>query len=174
MRKVLLLAVVMVLCVALFATSACAVAPPSGFRGINWGDSASMHKDLVLYKNEGPCKTYKRQGEKLKIDDANLFSVSYFFVDDKFYMVIATIEKPSFSLVYNAVSAQWGKETERTQTENASNIIWTFHESDVMLSKLSIGDRDGLTILHKELWILSKKREYEYRKEKTANAGKDF
>lgn len=63
---------------------------PKEFRGIKWGSSADIQKDLILYGKDGDLAVYKRKGEKLIIGEADkgLKNFLYYYYKNRFFKVV--------------------------------------------------------------------------------------
>ena len=67
---------------------------PKEFRGIKWGSSAEVQKDLFLHKKDGNVSIYNRKSDKLQIGDVKgLKGILYFFYKGKFFKVIISFEE---------------------------------------------------------------------------------
>jgi hypothetical protein len=61
---------------------------PTEFRGIKWGSSAEIQRDLLLYKKDGAVHIYTRKNDKLQIGEVyGIKNIYYFFFKNKFYKV---------------------------------------------------------------------------------------
>jgi len=59
-----------------------------GFRGIKWAAPIKKHAhELIELRNEGNLISYKRKNEKMKIGDAKIESIFYYFYKGKFSTV---------------------------------------------------------------------------------------
>lgn len=63
---------------------------PDGFRGVKWGDKPTALGASKLEEEAYGIQIYTRHKEKLKIGEANLTEILYFFNEEKFICV--TIE----------------------------------------------------------------------------------
>lgn len=66
---------------------------PKEFRGIKWGSSAEVQKDLFLYRKDGDVSIYKRKNDKMQIGEVTgIKNIYYFFFKNKFYKVTIDLE----------------------------------------------------------------------------------
>ncbi len=66
---------------------------PTGFRGINWGESKYDHPYLFsMYDNVNGIETFNRELENLTLGKAKLSEITYHFYHDKFYQVSITLK----------------------------------------------------------------------------------
>lgn len=88
MKRIPILLAIMLLTVATAAAQQFnATPPPKDFRGMVWGTDIHALPDLVPVQENGFPNTYFRRNEPLKMGQANLVSVAYYFKDDKLYRV---------------------------------------------------------------------------------------
>ena len=62
-------------------------APPTSFRGLEWGALLSQIPDLTPVNAPGFRDTYYRSDERLQYGEADIVSVAYYFRDDRLYRV---------------------------------------------------------------------------------------
>lgn len=61
---------------------------PEGFRGVKWGTNITELPDMVFQGSRGEKKLYFKKNDKMKIGDADIQSIGYFFYKEKFYNVL--------------------------------------------------------------------------------------
>jgi hypothetical protein len=82
---------------------------PKTFRGIKWGTDIKNLPDMIFHTRSGDSKVYFRKNDKLKIGDANLLQVWYFFSIDKLYSVVIMFEEWSnFNALKTELSKRYG------------------------------------------------------------------
>ena len=100
---------------------------PDGFRGIKWGTPVNEIKDLE-YKHtmKDGRKVYIRIGDKMQIGNAQLDTIWYSFLDDKFYSVFVSTKKGHCNELLAAVVSTFGEgyRTRFGETQYRGVITW--------------------------------------------------
>jgi hypothetical protein len=67
---------------------------PREFRGIKWGSSAEIQKDLFLYKKDGDVSIYNRKNDKMQIGEVkSIKNIYYVFFKNKFFKVTINLQE---------------------------------------------------------------------------------
>ena len=66
---------------------------PDSFRGIEWGASINDIGDMVKIDDAGELRTYQKKNEDMKMGDAALKYLVYFFFRDKFCGSLAVYDE---------------------------------------------------------------------------------
>jgi hypothetical protein len=136
----------------------------TGFRGLVWGQHIKTAKGMVLETTKGKKKWYARRNDKMKIGDAVLVDIGYYFYDDQLSMVAVKCG-PKFEALRLVVFARYGKGSE---VAGASDEKWEWNH----LSTPDLDSGDCEILLSKRqrtLWLSSRKmREKEVQDEQEA------
>ncbi|MBW2038241.1 MAG: hypothetical protein JRI46_01370 [Deltaproteobacteria bacterium] len=133
---------------------------PKGFRGIKWGANISTLSGMEYleteYTKEGQVKWYLRQGDGLKIGDAEVESIEYGFWEGKLLAVtITTKGLHNFMKVKNAVFAKFGV---GHKTKPPKEIYaWLGFESNIILKYDKNTKTGKLYMISKSMRIQMKK-----------------
>lgn len=166
MRKVILLAIVMVLA---FGAAANAFAydrefvfrgEPDGFRGYKRGTNISAFKDLkyVGFLKADKTKLYEKKNDILHIENAKLEFVRYGFWNGKFWFATAKVKSPQdWQSLKSACIKKFGK-----GRDIGGYISWYGNITEITLGKylktltgeMPYGEK--FTLLSGEFFILSK------------------
>lgn len=88
---------ILVLFILFFLSPPCLFAfqnEPKEFRGIKWGSSAEVQKDLLLHKKDGGVSIYTRKNDKMQIGEVDgIKNIYYFFFNNKFYKVTINLQE---------------------------------------------------------------------------------
>lgn len=103
-----------------------------GFRGVSWGDDASLLGAAKLVHEQGELRCYRRERENLMFGDSPLKDVRYCFRNDRLFLVMieadATREDmvPQFQRTYgpphlrSAAMVSWGGKADAVHVEMLS------------------------------------------------------
>lgn len=86
-HMILAVIAVTILATAAFAQQHDSAHPPKAFRGIAWGTSLDNLPQMVPVQENGYPDTYFVRDEPLKMGQAKLVSVAYYFEDNRLYRV---------------------------------------------------------------------------------------
>lgn len=114
----------------------------NGFRDLKWGDKIEDIKGLQLVKTDKDTKAYIRQGDDLKIGDADLKGIIYHFWNGKFCSVMIEFEGFSnFEAIRKASFIKFGegKKTNRFMED----YIWINHPKSNIALKYSEVGKEG-------------------------------
>ncbi len=83
---------------------------PDGFRGIKWGTNINTLNNMTVVESVGDTHVCKRIGDEMKIGNAELTSLTYFFWKGKLLgIAINTKGYTNWSAFRNAVFEKFGK-----------------------------------------------------------------
>ena len=60
---------------------------PDGFRGIKWGTDINTLSNMTVVNSDGDTHTYERTGDEMKIGNAELAVLTYFFGKENFVVL---------------------------------------------------------------------------------------
>ncbi len=67
---------------------------PKDFRGIKWGSSSEIQKELILQSKDGDVSIFTRKNDKMEIGDVKgIKNIYYFFYKNKFFKVIINLQE---------------------------------------------------------------------------------
>jgi hypothetical protein len=129
-----------------------------GFRDLNWGANLAALKNFVELKSDtglAEVKEYIREGDKLKLGDADLKSIVYSFWRDQFYTVTVWTEgKTNYISLRNEAFKKFG--TGQRSDQSLERYLWSDASTDRML-KFMKDTQVGM------LWMRSKKIDRRYK-----------
>lgn len=112
---------------------------PNGFRGIKWGTDISTLKDLkhIRDDHEGSVKYYKKEGEELKIGEAELESIEYGFWRGKLATVTVHTEGVfNYDKLITACKTKFGEPEQPDKKE--ATFVWRGK-----VTKMALGHDDS-------------------------------
>jgi hypothetical protein len=129
-----------------------------GFRDLNWGSNLAMLNDFVELRSDTgleEVKEYIREGDILKLGDADLKSIVYSFWRDQFYTVTVWTEgKTNYISLRNEAFKQFG--AGQRSDPSLERYLWSDASTDRML-KFMKDTQVGM------LWMRSKKIDRRYK-----------
>lgn len=143
---------------------------PEGFRGIKWGTPISSNKsEMTLIERDAKLSVYLRKGDKLRIGEAKLTSLSYGYYKEHFFMAAMTTQGASNKTeLLRAFKAQFG-EGDRPN-ELLDKYVWAGATTSIIIECNPITDAC-------QVWIasISIVKQMEADNEEAAKkSGKDF
>ncbi|MEW5724267.1 MAG: hypothetical protein AB1896_14245 [Thermodesulfobacteriota bacterium] len=119
---------------------------PAGFRGVTWGSSSGEVGGLKLVVEDGETRYYEREGDKLRIGNATLRSISYGFFQDRFYGVVVKYDgEENYYRLFTTLLDTYG-EARRTH-RFFKKWEWSGDRVKVILSYSEV-TRDGALTFH--------------------------
>ena len=104
----------------------------SGFRDLKWGTKIADVPGMILVKDSGDSKRYRREGDKLAIGEAELKEIDYVFYKGRFYCLwIESVGYSNWKALKDAVFATYGKGDQ--PNEFIEKYYW-FNREDVGMS----------------------------------------
>ena len=146
----------------------------AGFRGLKWATNITDTPGMVLVKESGDSKFYRREGDKLAIGEAKLDHIIYGFYKGRFYYLLIQAEGfLNWNTLRDAVFATYGKGIQ--PNEFIEEWWWgglSPGVKDVMMKLVynEIAKKASLTMCYKP--IIDEEKADEAKKAK--DAGKDF
>ncbi|THB63452.1 MAG: hypothetical protein D6E12_17010 [Desulfovibrio sp.] len=104
---------------------------PRGFRGLEWGNSAQGVQGLTLIE-QGDSYFYVREGEILRVGEAELTNIIYGYFQDRFYTVVVEFDGfANFTMILYALETKYGRAA-NADMQNFQH-YWFFDTVDIYI-----------------------------------------
>ena len=127
---------------------------PDGFRGIKWGTNVNEIKDLEYIQTmKDGRKIYTRIEDKMQIGNAQLDTIWYSFLDDKFYSVFVSTKKGHCNELNAAVVSTFGEgyRTRFGETQYRGVITWADLICRADQGRLNLTSKKGQEQTHRDV-----------------------
>lgn len=143
---------------------------PDGFRGIKWGTDINTLSNMTVVNSDGDTHTYERTGDEMKIGNAELAVLTYFFWKGKLCgIAIKTKGYTNWSALRNAVFAKFGKGYQRNRY--IEDYLWGSPSKGKTLISLEYNEFSKVgTLFMYSIEVEKQKAEYEKQQAKEGAA----
>lgn len=122
---------------------------PDSFKGIKWGASMNKIGGMVKIHDAGELTTYQRENDEMKMGDAALKYLNYFFFRDRFYGSMAVYEEYiNFAAIRDSFLNQHGSGQFIRIERHGEEYFWLGNNVNIILRYDERGDKGTVTYIY--------------------------
>lgn len=125
---------------------------PDSFKGIKWETSIKQIGGMIEIHDAGELRTYQRKNDEMKMGDAALKYVDYFFFHDRFCGSMAVYEQyKNFAAIRDSFLNQYGSGQFIRIERYGEEYFWLGKDVNIILRYDERGDKGTVTYIYTPL-----------------------
>jgi hypothetical protein len=122
---------------------------PDSFKGLQWETSIKQIGGMIKIHDAGELRTYQRENDEMKMGDAALKYVDYFFFHDRFCGAMAVYEEyKNFTAIRDSFLNQHGSGQFIRIERHGEEYFWLGKDVNLILRYDERGDKGTVTYIY--------------------------